>query len=76
MRMIGLNSPYGKGLNISLSSWSRMWQCQTYPGPLVASNSYARRPSCGAKRIRNIVTFKIADRVDKLLIELGRMVDS
>ena len=40
---------------ISLSSWSKMWQCHTYPGPAVASNGNGD-PSWVAKRILIVVT--------------------
>src|SRR6185295_19099870 len=47
----------------SLSSWSRMWQCSTYPGGLVGSNENRFvpgleplvAPPCGAHRIASRV---------------------
>src|SRR5689334_8445888 len=50
---------------ISLSSWSRMWQCHTYPGPPdVGSNANRLTPAetlftavvVGAHRIATVVT--------------------
>src|SRR5262245_40721325 len=50
---------------MSLSSWSRMWQCHTYPGPAAESEGNGLTPSagggvtgvyCGAKRINTRVT--------------------
>jgi hypothetical protein len=52
------------GRIISLSSWSRMWQCTMYAGPTVGSNEYWFCPgdtpltavACGAQRITNRFT--------------------
>ena len=46
------------GRIISLSSWSRMWQCQTYPGPTVASKGKSE-PSWLVKRILITVTWSL-----------------
>ena len=58
------------GRIISLSSWSKMWQCQTYPGPIVGSKGYRFVPgdgalgpvvgaSSGAKRTLMMVTMPV-----------------
>ncbi len=50
------------GRMISLSSWSRMWQCSTYPGPLVGLNGNLVLAGMGAVPARVLGAYRTAIR--------------